>query len=84
MKALYETLIERFKTQDGIARAFGVTRPAVSIWKKVGVPELIATISHLDPTIPYTYDPAHYGRDTSNLALSLAKPKHNHNNKQAA
>ena len=84
MKALYETLIERFKTQNAIAKAFGVTRPAVSIWKKVGVPELVATLCHLDPTIPYTYDPAHYGRDAGKLNLILNKPNKNNNSKQAA
>lgn len=81
MNLLHDILIQKFGSEAEIARAFQVKR-AQHFAKRV--PEHVALLCHLDPTIPYTYDPAHYGRDTSNLALSLAKPKHNHNNKQAA
>ncbi len=74
MDSLYNILISHFKTQIKVGRHYGVSRQAVSRWKVVGVPEEYATLAHLTPDIPYTYDPSHYGRDEKALGLNLVKP----------
>lgn len=68
---LYAILIERFGNEAAAARALGITR--IPYFKK-NVPEHIALLCHLDPTIPYTYHPSHYGKTYEGLSLVLTKP----------
>lgn len=81
MNPLHKILIQRFGSEAEIARAFEVRRAQHFA---SNVPEHIALLCHLDPTIPYTYDPAHYGRDAGKLNLILNKPNNNDSSKQAA
>ncbi|SHO54381.1 hypothetical protein VQ7734_00095 [Vibrio quintilis] len=68
---LYEILINYFGNEASIARAFDLRRV---VHFKSNVPEHIALLCHLDPSIPYTYDPNHYSRDVQGLSLNLEKP----------
>ncbi|WP_198517251.1 hypothetical protein [Vibrio sp. HA2012] len=71
---LFQILLNRFGTEANIARAFGLKRAA---YLKQRVPENIALLCHLDPTIPYTYHPSHYGKNYEGLSLELTKPEVN-------
>lgn len=70
MKTLYDVLKSHFGTQSRIANRFSVSRQAVSRWDANGVPENIALRCHLDPEIPYIYQPSDYGIDGKGLVLT--------------
>ncbi|MDA1378705.1 hypothetical protein PCI56_01090 [Plesiomonas shigelloides subsp. oncorhynchi] len=72
MDPLYKTLLDKYSTEAGIAKAFGVAR-AVS-WRDK-VPEKIALLCHLSPDINYTYNPHDYGREIEQLNLGLNELK---------
>ncbi|HHL2712691.1 hypothetical protein [Yersinia rohdei] len=74
-KTLYQILKEKYGTDSEIAKAFGVERPTVFPWRKVA-PEKVALLCHMSTDIPYTYNPADYGRNPENLSLVLTKPAH--------
>jgi len=38
MKTAFDKLHDYYKTHDAIARAFKITRQAVTVWKKNGIP----------------------------------------------
>lgn len=76
---LYEILKEQIGSNAEIGRLFpskgkARTGQAVGKWRAQGVPEDIALLCHLSPKIPYTYNPADYGRNPENLSLVLTKP----------
>lgn len=57
---LYEILKIQFKTNAAIGRRFpkkGKPRGSQGVgkWKTRGVPEDVAILCHLDPSIPYTH-----------------------------
>ncbi|SIO96112.1 hypothetical protein [Vibrio spartinae] len=72
MSTLYQILINHFGTEAKISQAFGVTRAQHF---KNRVPEHVALLCHLDPRIPYTYNPDDFGRNSAALTLDLAKPQ---------
>ena len=85
MSNLYQILLNRFGTEAEIARVFKVTR-AQHFQKQV--PERIALLCHLDPTIPYSYHPSHYGKTYEGLSLDLTNNEvttnENHSYQEAA
>ncbi|EGR2105422.1 hypothetical protein ACPFUU_001588 [Vibrio cholerae] len=78
---LYQILIKRFGNEANIARAFELQRV---VHFKEKVPEHIALLCHLDPSIPYTYDPKDYGRKSEILSLNLSKPRFSECSNKAA
>ncbi|MBL3524155.1 hypothetical protein IM876_15865 [Serratia plymuthica] len=72
-KTLYQILKDKYGSDSDIAKAFCVERPTVFTWRKT-TPEKIALLCHISPEIPYTYNPADYGRNPENLSLVLTKP----------
>ncbi|GKX50580.1 hypothetical protein [Budvicia aquatica] len=70
---LYHVLQDKFGSDTKIAKQFNVKRPSVFHWRRE-VPEKVALLCHLSPNIPYTYNPADYGRNSDNLDLVLSKP----------
>ncbi|WP_158174846.1 Cro/CI family transcriptional regulator [Grimontia hollisae] len=70
---LYDLLLAHFGTQQNIAKAFDVSRPAVAGWK-YHVPERVALLCHLSDVISYTYDPSHFKRNEKGLKLICTKP----------
>ncbi|WP_342230005.1 hypothetical protein [Yersinia enterocolitica] len=78
---LYEILKTEIGSNAEIGRRFPAkgkprTGQAVGKWHSQGVPEDIALLCHLSSCIPYTYNPADYGRNPENLSLVLTKPAH--------
>ncbi|CAI1012063.1 hypothetical protein [Serratia fonticola] len=76
---LYEILKQQIGSNAEIGRRFpskgkARTGQAVGKWKAQGVPEDIALLCHISSVIPYTYNPADYGRNPENLSLVLTKP----------
>ncbi|CEO39107.1 hypothetical protein [Photobacterium kishitanii] len=70
MDSLYQILLDVFKTEQAIAKAFGLER--ASHFKKK-VPEKIALLCHLSKDIPYTYNPSNYGRNGKRLNIKTTK-----------
>ena len=73
MHSLYQVLKNRFGTQENIGKAFGISRQAVSLWARSGVPEHIAWRCHASADIPYVFNPSDYGVDAKGLNLNLKK-----------
>ncbi|PWI34863.1 hypothetical protein DI392_00855 [Vibrio albus] len=72
MNSLYQILLNHFGTEAKVARVFNIGR-AQHFQKHV--PERVALLCHLDPTIPYTYHPSHYGKNYEGLSLDLTTKK---------
>lgn len=76
---LYEILKTEIGSNAEIGRRFPAkgkprTGQAVGKWRSQGVPEDIALLCHLSSCIPYTYNPADYGRKLKMHCHYCAKP----------
>ncbi len=70
MDPLYLILVDQFKTEQAIAKYFGLER---AVHFKNKVPERIALLCHLSRDIPYVFDAARYKCNARHLNLNLSK-----------
>lgn len=71
-----EKVINYFSSPYQAAAALECSYEAIKTYRKRGLPEKVALLCHMSTNIPYTYNPADYGRNPENLSLVLTKPAH--------
>ncbi|HDL6956636.1 TPA: hypothetical protein PXR55_003062 [Yersinia enterocolitica] len=71
-----EQVINHFSSPYQAAKALECSYEAIKTYRKRGLPEKVALLCHMSIDIPYTYNPADYGRNPENLSLVLTKPAH--------
>ncbi|CQI96041.1 hypothetical protein B4900_11455 [Yersinia rohdei] len=71
-----EQVINHFSSPYQAAKALECSYEAIKTYRKRGLPEKVALLCHMSTDIPYTYNPADYGRNPENLSLVLTKPAH--------
>ncbi|MEQ9721269.1 hypothetical protein ABQG65_08740 [Yersinia alsatica] len=69
-----EKVIKHFSSPYLAAQALECSYEAIKTYRKRGFPERVALLCHMSTAIPYTYNPADYGRNPENLRLVLTKP----------
>lgn len=69
-----ERVINHFDSPYEAAEALECSYEAIKTYRKRGLPEKVALLCHMSNSIPYTYNPADYGRNPENLSLVLTKP----------
>lgn len=67
-------ILSQFGSPDKAKMALECSYESIKAYRKRGFPEKVALLCHLSPDIPYTYNPADYGRNPDNLGLALSKP----------
>lgn len=68
-KLTVDKLVESFGGVSKAAERFNVTRTAILKWRSRGIPEYVALLCHLSPTVDYTFRPQDYGREQFPLQL---------------